>query len=156
VIVKFAPVSLGAKGSVMIINYKITNTSYSIVRSVSGTGVSPAFLAISPASFQFWSCHFGATASQSFIVSNSGQVAASGMSAAISGGFAFLGGSYPGPEEVCGSSLSAGASCSVLVSFSPASAVSFNGQANVSYNNGVSSQLAVSALSGAEFLLLVR
>lgn len=71
-------------------------------------------------------------------------IAASGLAAP----FSFLGGSYPGTGGTCTSTLSAGASCVLVVSFLPTTAGTATDSLIIDYNDGSSSQNFTHGLTG--------
>lgn len=101
----------------------------------------PASLAVNPASFIFTNTMLGSTSlAQSFVFSNSGQVAASGCTAAA------LGGNNPAEFAMgassCSATLAAGGSCTVMVAAKPLSTTILKKTAslNLSCNSGNLSQ----------------
>ena len=62
--------------------------------------------------------------------------------------FSFRGGSYPGSGGTCGGNLSAGASCTIVVSFSPATSGTYNDTVNLDYTDGSSTLTATRDLEG--------
>ena len=106
--------------------------------STTGGGGS-ATLSASPSSVSFGNENVGSTSSaQSVTVSNSGTAAAAISGVSVTGPFA--------QTNTCGSSLAAGASCTVSATFSPTAAGSATGAISVA-SNATGSPLTV-ALSG--------
>ncbi|MBT2502401.1 discoidin domain-containing protein [Curtobacterium sp. ISL-83] len=102
-----------------------------------GGGSNPAALALSPSSLSFGSTNVGSSsAAQTITVKNTGGATASISGVSASGDFA--------QTNTCGSSLPAGASCSVSVTFKPTAAGSRTGTLAVSGSASTSA-----ALSGA-------
>ena len=138
--VKFTPTATGSRtGSLTVNAGGVTNTV-----SLSGTGTSSggggsATLAASPTSLSFGNQAVGSTSSaQTVTVTNSGSAAASVSSVSASGPFA--------QTNTCGSSIAAGASCTVSVTFKPTAAGAASGNLTVS-SNATDPTLTV-ALSG--------
>jgi hypothetical protein len=110
--VKFTPTAAGARtGTLTVSAGGITNAV-----SLSGTGTTSgggsATLSASPASVAFGSAAVGSTtAAQSVTVTNTGSAAASVSSVSAGAPFA--------ETNTCGSSIAAGASCTVSVKFTP-------------------------------------
>jgi hypothetical protein len=99
----------------------------------------PSALTASPTSVSFASQNVGSTSSaQSVTVTNPGSTAASSVAVSVSGPFA--------QTNTCGSSIAAGASCTVSVTFTPTAAGSATGSLAVA-SSAPSSPLTV-ALSG--------
>lgn len=74
---------------------------------------------------------------RTFTLTNIGGKAASDLTATFfQVSFAFKGGSYPGTDGTCGTALSSGDGCSVVVEFSPKFPGSTQAALNVEYFNG--------------------
>jgi hypothetical protein len=138
--VKFTPTATGSRtGSLTVNAGGVTNTV-----SLSGTGTSSggggsATLSASPTSLSFGNEAVGSTSSaQTVTVTNTGGAAASVSSVSASGPFA--------ETNTCGSSIAAGASCTVSVTFKPTAAGAATGNLTVS-SNATDPTLTV-ALSG--------
>ena len=104
-----------------------------------GTTPPPSALTASPTSLSFGTVNVGATsAAQTVTVTNPGSTAASISSVSVSGAFA--------QTNTCGSSLGAGATCTVSVQFKPTASGSAGGNLSVA-SSAPSSPLTV-ALAG--------
>jgi len=124
--------------------YTITGGGASIPISLSGTGTAPSApsLSAAPTSLAFGSVQVGSSsASQSLTISNTGGAAATSVSLLNSDLVEFV-----MSGNTCGSSLGAGASCSLNVTFTPSATGAKNATLTVSYSGG--SSVAV-AMSGA-------
>jgi F5/8 type C domain/Pectate lyase superfamily protein/Abnormal spindle-like microcephaly-assoc'd, ASPM-SPD-2-Hydin len=126
--VTFTPTATGSRtGSLTVNAGGVTNTV-----SLSGTGTSSggggsATLAASPTSLSFGNEAVGSTSSaQTVTVTNTGGAAASVSSVSASGPFA--------ETNTCGSSIAAGASCTVSVTFKPTAAGAASGNLTVASN----------------------
>jgi hypothetical protein len=110
--VVFTPTAGGSQSGTVT----VTSTSLGVpgvMVAVSGTGLAPASLHVSPATLTFAGTTLGATsAGQTVTVSNAGGVVLAGLTVTASGDFAV-------GSSTCTSTLAAGASCSVVVSFNP-------------------------------------
>jgi len=105
----------------------------------SGSGGGPLALTASPGSVGFGSQNVGSTSgAQTVTVSNPGTTAATVNAVSVTGPFA--------QSNTCGSSIAAGGSCTVQVTFSPTAAGAASGTLSVA-SNAPSSPLTV-ALSG--------
>jgi hypothetical protein len=108
--------------------------------TLAGIGLQ-AFLGASPTTLAFGTLAVGqSSTSQSFSVVNTGNMAASGLSVSAPSGYS--------QTNNCGSSLAAGASCSVSVTFSPAAQQTYSGTVQVT-GAGVSAAASVSGAGGA-------
>lgn len=119
------------------------------VIQMKGLGSTPADVIISDSpSYNFGLVAVGGTASKTFTLTNNGTYAASSV---VMGGLAapygFLGGTYPGTGGTCAASIAGGASCTVVLAFSPTSTGSFADSLEVSYYNGREVTQATRALT---------
>lgn len=98
----------------------------------------------------FGSQVFSTSATTTLTLTNSGTQAASALSAdALSLPFSFLGGTYPGTGGTCGTSLAAGASCTIRLQFTgapPAGAQSAT--LRIQYSDGVTTAQSTVSLTG--------
>ena len=95
----------------------------------------------------------GTSSSRSFTVRNNGAMAAVSIhdGGLLAGGFAFTGGNYPGAGGSCSNTLAPGASCQVMVTFTPPGPGSFAGTLGIAYDDGTGANtLATRALIGAQ------
>jgi PKD repeat protein len=125
VTVAFAPSgSASFNGSVIF-----TSNGGDSTNAVSGVGLTPGSIAVSPATLDFGALATGTTAQASFVVTNSGETVVSNGTAAISGGpFSLLSGaafSVPGLG-----------STNVVVQFAPVSAGGFTDSVVFATDNG--------------------
>jgi hypothetical protein len=67
---------------------------------------------------------------------------------AMGTGFAWKDGVYPGTGGDCGPSLAKGATCTIVVTFTPGGVSPLFGQVRVSYNDGGATRTSVRALTG--------
>ena len=141
VTVKFTPTAAGSRTGSLTVTSNATNSPTTV--ALSGTGASAttpsATLGTSPSSLSFASTTVGSSAAtQAVTVSNSGTAAAAVSSVATSGDFS--------QTNTCGTSIAAGASCTVTVKFTPTAAGSRTGSLTVT-SNATNSPTTV-ALSG--------
>ena len=97
-----------------------------------------------------------------FTLTNSGGTTATSIAAASGGGlaapFSFNGGAYPGIGGTCGTSLSAGSSCTLVLTFAPPAVASFTSSLTLAYSsgsNGLSWNVSLSGMGGANCSSLV-
>ncbi|MGZ6371456.1 MAG: choice-of-anchor D domain-containing protein, partial [Bdellovibrionota bacterium] len=82
-------------------------------------------------------------------VTNSSSKAMTALSAhALSAPFSFQGGTFPGSSGTCGSTLAAGASCTVVITYSPSSGGSSSGTVTLTYTANGSAGTLTAALTG--------
>jgi Abnormal spindle-like microcephaly-assoc'd, ASPM-SPD-2-Hydin len=116
--VVFVPTQLGIQTGVLTIR-DITRAQPQTV-ALSGTGVAPAMLSVSPTSLNFASQNLNvASTPQTLTITNSGGVAAANVGFGITGPAA---GSFATGTTTCASVLASGGSCMVQVIFNPAEA----------------------------------
>lgn len=150
--VRFAPVTASGYAQNLEFTYNDGSASQTLQIGLTGTSVnpSPAVLSISDSGFDFGDTAIGATVSHTFSVSNSGSSAATALSGGgLAAPYAFFGGSYPGVGGTCGTSLASGATCTVVISYSPISASSSSDTLEISYDDGTGTQLASRLIQGA-------
>lgn len=137
--VTFKPTATGTRTGTLTVSAGGTTSTVSLTGTGTGTGGGSATLSASPASLSFGSEHVGsASAAKTVTVSNTGSAAAAISSVAAAAPFA--------EASTCGSSLAAGASCTVSVTFKPTTAGSASASMTVS-SNATNPSLTV-ALSG--------
>jgi hypothetical protein len=144
--VVFVPKSVGAGTGVLT----VTDTYRSQTVTLSGTGVAPAGVSLSPVSgmvFAATGVGLGAAA-QTVTLSNNGGLALAIQSMTASGDFSIASGS-----NTCGASLAAGAACGMQIMFAPTVAGARAGSLVVTDSAGSSPQsLALSGM-GVDFAL---
>jgi hypothetical protein len=108
---------------------------------VSGDGVLPAVLTLSPSPFDYGTRAVGSATDHSFTVHNAGGVPATALMFTLPDGFAVS-------STTCGASLDA--DCTLVIGFAPTAANSYGGALGVAYNDGTPlGALATVLLSGA-------
>ena len=125
VVVQFAPATTGTWTS----NVVFTSTGGSSTNAVSGIGLTPGSIAVTPATLNFGALGTGTTAQASFVVTNSGGIAVSNGTAIVSGGpFSIVSGAA--------FSVSGLGSTNVVVQFAPVSAGGFTNSVVFTTANG--------------------
>lgn len=84
----------------------------------------------------FGNVDVGGTAARTLAIQNVGDETAVGLGATLEGDFGYTGGSYPGATGDCGDALAASESCTLELSFSPASLGAFAGSLAVAHDGG--------------------
>lgn len=152
IVVEFTPLSSGSFSNVMTLNYTNTSGAQTLQIALGGVGsvLSTAHLDFSLASnYDFGSLNAGTSSSITLIVTNSGGVAASPLSASpLTAPFQYTGGSYPGTNATCGTSLDIGASCSVNITFQPSAGGVYSQNFWMQYYDGSSVQQKNLAMTG--------
>jgi hypothetical protein len=134
--VTFTPEALNANSGDLFL---VTNAGTQTV-TLTGFG-QEAILALSPASLSFGNVTLGSSSTaQTFTLTNNGNIAATGLGISPSSGFT--------DTTTCGSSLAAGASCTVSTIFTPGAAGAVNGQVSVTSANAASATETLSGTGG--------
>jgi hypothetical protein len=113
--VVFSPTAQGSRPGTltMTANAGSGTATQMIVVALSGVGAAPAAIVLTPASLSFSALTVGTTSAvQNIAVSNTGGLAATLGSAAVTGDFAIT-------ANTCGATLSAGTGCTVAIAFTP-------------------------------------
>jgi hypothetical protein len=144
--VTFKPGAPGSRSGTLTVTDNagnVANSTQSV--ALSGTGIGVPTAGVSPSSLTFPSTGIGSTATaQTVTVSNTGTGPLSISSIVI-------GGANPGDfadTTTCGSTLAAGANCTVSVTFTPAAAGSFSANLHVIDNSGNTGSTQSVTLSG--------
>ena len=128
--VTFSPTATGTRTGTVSINDNASGSPQTV--SLTGTGVAPV-VSLSPTSLTFASQNTGTTsAAQTVTLTNTGTASLSITSLAISGDYA--------QTNTCGSSLAAGANCTISVTFSPTAGGTRTGTVSITDNASGSPQ----------------
>ncbi len=120
-----------------------------LVVSLAGSGVTPASLAASPANHAFGFLPAGTSATQAFVLSNTGGGPAIDLSALpLSAPFSFAGGAFPGSGGTCTSNLPGDSTCTIRVTFEPVAGC-FNDKATFTFGTGLTNASLDIALSAS-------
>ena len=140
--VTFTPTATGTRTGTLTVNAGGTTNTVSLT----GTGItSGPTLTASPTSLSFGNEAVGSTsAAKPVTVTNTGNAAASVSSISASGPFA--------ETNTCGSSIAAGASCTVSVTFTPTTADAASGTLSVA-SNAPNSPLTVPSVSISKIVM---
>jgi alpha-tubulin suppressor-like RCC1 family protein len=150
IVVNFSPSASSIFNDTILIDYNNGIAAQQVSRDLSGTGVPPAMLSISDGpSFDFGTVPVNGFADKMFTISNSGGITATSlMGLGLTAPYSFKGGVYPGTGGDCGVNLSVGASCAVVVTFSPTTASVQMATLEINFNDGTGSQVVSRSLSG--------
>ncbi|WP_325564988.1 choice-of-anchor D domain-containing protein [Actinospica sp.] len=125
--VTFAPTAASSASGSLTVNSNATNSPLSVALSGTGTSTASATLSASPTTLSFGNQAVGSTSSaQSVTITNTGNAAAAISQVAVGSGF--------GQTSTCGSSLAAGSSCAVSVTFAPTAAQAYSANLTVASN----------------------
>lgn len=157
VVVDFAPMAGGVANDTVAIDYFDGVDPQATQVNVTGIGAL-ASLAISDGpSYNYGNQAVGSTTSKSYTVSNTGEWDASSMAdaMALAAPFEFAGGTYPGTGGNCGTSLLAGATCTIVVEFSPTALGAVSDTIVLDYDDGATAQTATRDVSGTGSLAVL-
>jgi sugar lactone lactonase YvrE len=137
--VSFTPTVAGPTTGLLTLNDDSGNLGASQAVTLAGTGLLPRHLSLSPASLNFSGYTIGDSPSQAVTVTNT-----SGASVGIAG-IAMSGDPSLVQGNTCGSILSAGATCTVTVTFNPVAYGTFTSTVIVAEGSGAQETVSVSA-----------
>ncbi|TNF29428.1 MAG: choice-of-anchor D domain-containing protein, partial [Deltaproteobacteria bacterium] len=104
--------------------------------------VQEAKIEFNPVRVNFGSVKLGDSKDRTVRMKNSGNIEASITTPTLSGEFSFTGGSYPGTNGDCGTTLAAGADCDLDLSYEPTNLGSDSANLNVAYSDDFASRFA--------------
>ena len=150
VVVVFAPATTGVQTQSMTFTYDdgfITNAQSSA--SLTGEGIAQAIISVSDGNpFNFGTTNTGGSIDKTFVLTNAGTLNGTSIAFTFSSVFNFKGGSFPGTAGTCTTTLNAGSTCTIVVSFSPTAAVSYIGSMTLNYYDGLRTQTEAKELRG--------
>jgi sugar lactone lactonase YvrE len=142
--VSFAPTVAGPEAGLLTLNDDSGNLGASQAVTLAGTGTLPRHLSLSPATLNFCCYTIGDNPSQTVTVTNT-----SGASVGIAG-IAMNGDPSLVQGNTCGSILSAGATCTVTVTFNPVSYGTFTSTLIVTEGSGAQETVSVSGTASPD------
>jgi hypothetical protein len=150
IVVRYSPTALGAHNDTLTVQYNDGAANQSVSIDLDGTGVSTAVLAISNSNYNFGNKPTGSSTDFTFTITNSGTTTATSMSGSgLAAPFTFKGGSYPGVGGTCGATLAGGGTtCTIVVTYAPATAAVHSDTIDISYDNGVTTTTASNTIQG--------
>ncbi len=149
---EFIPSIGGAFSETLSLTYDDGFNLLTLSKNLQGTGLSSAILSISdgPGAYDFGISPAGSSQQKTFTINNVGSATATAINGVgLATPFSFFGGSFPGAGGTCASTLLAGGSCTVVVSYSPV--VPSGGDMDsllIDYHDGISTIQALRDLSG--------
>ena len=144
IIIQFPNTTVGTYSSSLAISFN-NGENQTTSRIVSANTIQPATLVLSNNTFSFGNVINSSSRNETFTITNSGQTAASTLNLSFNG----TGATQFSQSNNCGTSIAAGASCSITIVFSPNASNAFSANAVISYNNSITTQNASLALSGS-------
>lgn len=150
--VQFNPTGSTPSNDTLTINYNDGTTSQNVSINLTGTGRTPALLAMTTLPLTFPNTTIGSNSQLTVTLTNTGETAANitphggTFSSSV---FSFLGGAYPGTGGTCGTALSAGGgTCVLKLNFNPLSGGPASTALTIEYNNGVTGTDVTATMSG--------
>jgi hypothetical protein len=113
--------------------------------------VQSAALSYSPSSIAFGNVQVGQSSSQTFTITNTGNITATGLAGVAVAGYSMV----PSGASPCSSSLAAGASCTATATFTPTAVQAYNGNYGSSGSNISTAYMPVSGAGVAPSLTLM-
>ena len=148
-VMEFAPTSVGVSSKSLTLSYQNGYGAASASATLSGEGLAQAIISMSGGNpYSFGTTNIGGAIDKSFTLTNAGSVSGTNIAGSFTSVFRFKGGTFPGTGGTCTTTLAAGTSCTVVVSFSPLAATSYSGLFSLSYNDGLRLQTELKNLSG--------
>ncbi len=149
IVVNYTPTTVAVHSDTMQLDYTDGLAAQIATRPMTGTGQSPASLAISDgATYNFGSQVLTTATDKTFTITNGGDVSATVVSGGgLAAPYIFKGGSYPGTAGTCGATIAVG-SCTIVVTYTPTTAATHNDTIEISYTDGLAGQLASRAITG--------
>jgi hypothetical protein len=148
----FSPNSAGVANDTLTIHYSDGTNPATATRALRGTGVSTALLVMFRAeqngggpqlpSFDWGPAGVGASVDQSFVVANIGASPATVLMQAM------LGAPFSVKSSTCGTTLNAGLTCQITLTFHPTAPGTFYGALQLTYLDGMAMQSLTEGLSG--------
>ncbi len=159
VVVTFDPTGSGVRSDTFTVGYFDGANAQTVSRALTGTATQRAQLSISEFSgppgcgnacgpFEFPNTDVGSSQHRTFVVTNSGAAAVTqlGDSATLTPPFGYEGGSYPGSNATCASTLAVGATCQLVLRFAPTQPVVSTGKVTLHYEDGLGPTLQAERL----------
>jgi hypothetical protein len=148
-LLEFAPTGVAVSSQTLTLTYFNDFASTSTSATLSGEGLAQAIISVSDgSSYQFGTVNVGASIDKSFTLTNSGSVSGTAIAGSFTSVFNFKGGNFPGTGGTCTTSLAAGATCTIILSFTPVAATSYIGNFSLNYNDGLRLQTELKELRG--------
>jgi len=142
--VSFAPTASGPATGLLTFNDDSGNSGASQAVTLAGTGTLPRHLSLSPATLNFFVDTIGDSPSQTVTVTNTSGASVGIAGIAMSGDPSFV------PGNTCGSVLSAGATCTVTVTFNPLAYGTFTSTLIVTESSGAQETVSVSGTASPD------
>jgi alpha-tubulin suppressor-like RCC1 family protein len=149
-VVGYLPIAPVTSTDTLILSYADgSGATATVSRDIEATAGNAAVLSISDGpTFDYGSKTVATNTDQTFTVSNTGGSTATAMAGSgLAAPFTFPGG-YPGTGGNCNTTLAAGATCTMVVRFTPASSGGFSDTIILSFNDGLAATSTNRSLTG--------
>ena len=150
-----APASIGIYSNVVTLAYTSGGATGSLSLTISATvTLGPSLSINGMAPYNYGTKNVATNTDASLNVTNVGGIGASSVSfTGLSAPMAFKGGAYPGTGGNCGNFIASGASCTIVVTYSPTAAGSSTRTLTTSYSDGTAAQSSSVTVSGTAVTL---
>jgi hypothetical protein len=157
-VISFAPTDTGVKTQNLIVSYENGSGTNQSQTAITGEGLAQAIISISEISpYNFGTTNINGKISVAFTLTNAGSVSGTNLNGTFVSAFNYLGGVFPGTGGTCqAAALAAGTSCTIILSFSPTAALTYNGSYALTYYDGLKSQTELKEFIGTGSLNLYQ
>lgn len=154
-IIEFAPADTGVTTQTLSMTYNNGYANASVATSLTGEGLAQAIISISESNpYDFGTTTVGGSITKVFTLTNAGSVSGINLAGSFTSVFNFLNGTFPGTGGTCTSTLASASSCTIVVNFQPALAMTYSGYLTLNYYDGLRTQSEKKELSGKGSLTL--
>jgi hypothetical protein len=148
-VIVYSPLSTGITSRSLTIGYYNGVQNTSAQTYLTGEALAQAIISVSESNpYNFGSTNPGSYIDKSFNLTNAGSVSGTNIQLSMGSVFNFKGGSFPGTGGNCGTTLNAGNSCQIVISFSPNTLGTFSTSMTLNYNDGLRIQTENKTLNG--------
>ncbi len=150
IVIEFRPQTVATHDATMVFSYFDGAFPQTVSRNVTGVGVPPAVLSVSPTTFNYGLVRTGQTLNQTFTVTHiSGGVTATAFTVTgMAVPYIYPGGAFPGTGGNCTATIGIGTSCTVVIRYAPTSTGTYNRNLGFSYNDGAFAQSITVPVTG--------
>ena len=136
--------------STLMLSFSDGQANVTVSGSLVGTGAAAAVLAFTEGTtYDFGRPAAGSTNERTLTLNNNGGVPATSLAVAtLTTPFGFAGGSYPGTNGTCGTTLAAGQVCTIAITYEPSAVGVHTDDVEVDYHDGISAQDSDLTLDG--------
>ena len=142
-VVLFSPTTTGVQSQSLVFTYNdghINNAQSTA--TLTGEGIAQAIISVSDGNpFNFGTTNINGSINKTFILTNAGSVAGTSITLNFTSVFNLIGGT-------CSTTLNAGSICTIVVTFSPVAAITYNGVMTLNYHDGIRTQTELKDLQG--------